>query len=176
MSQTSLVSQDINMINYNGDWVTDIHPQALSHTIEFNQVSNLEWNVKMSNDHPFYNKNIRSRSFDKIHLILGDELSFQGKVSADQNTIEGFLNTNTVKHRLTLVKGANGGYQCKWNSFYVDELNPARLFMVIENGIGSNFECYPILPDNRYRGTYTVDFQLQQDVISFFDKNGSYFF
>ncbi|WP_273445033.1 serine hydrolase domain-containing protein [Neolewinella agarilytica] len=175
--QSCLPAQPNDMKSYNGDWEAELSARTFSHQLTFTPEASNQWRVKMGNE-AFSHEQLLSSSGEKgqVALELGDVLRFSGELSEDEKVLSGFLQTTYTKFRLTLRDNGKGGYSGKWNSFYVPKLQPAKLYLSIENGEGNNYEAYPILPDNRYRGTYADDFQKSADEISFIDRRTGYSF
>jgi CubicO group peptidase (beta-lactamase class C family) len=175
--QTCLSTQPIDMKAYNGDWEATIPPLVFSHKLTFTRQARDKWQVTMTNDHPFYDRLLTSTGKQGlVELKLGEDLSFKGKLKEGETVLSGFLESMDTQFRLDLQDTGGGKYVGQWNSFYVAALKPAKLYLSVENGQGDDFEAYPVLPDNRYRGTYSTNFHKKGNEISFLDKRAGYQF
>jgi CubicO group peptidase (beta-lactamase class C family) len=81
-----------------------------------------------------------------------------------------------TKYHLVLRHVEPNKYIGEWNTFYVSELKPGKLYLYVENGAADTFQAYPILADDRYRGTYASDFTKENDRIQFIDRRAGYTF
>lgn len=175
--QTCLYPQLIDMKTYDGDWETTLHPRTFSHELTFTPQAEDKWRVTMANDHPFYNQLLTSTGkHGLVELPLGEHLHFSGKLSENGKVLSGFLTSMGTKLPLSLHQTGKGNYTGQWNSFYFTEMQPAKLYLWLGNGQGDSFEAYPVLPDDRNRGTYSTNFRKNGDEISFLDRNAGYQF
>lgn len=175
--QACLYAQSADMKEYSGEWEAAIHPQLFSHKLTFTKEAKGKWRVEMANNQPFYDRRVTSTGEDgKVELELGEHLRFKGALNDDGKMLSGFLHSMDTKFRLSLELDGKDKYTGQWNSFYVSEVQPAKLCLWMGNGDSGTFEAYPTLPDNRYRGTYASNFYKKGKDISFLDERAGYKF
>lgn len=175
--QACLYAQSADMKEYSGEWEAAIDPQLFTHKLTFTQETQSKWRVEMANNKPFYDQRMSSMGQeDVVELRLGEHLRFKGALSDDGKMLSGFLQSMDTKYRLSLQLDGKDRYTGQWNSFYVSEIQPAKLCLWMGNGDNGTFEAYPTLPDNRYRGTYSTDFHKDGKDVSFLDKRAGYRF
>jgi CubicO group peptidase (beta-lactamase class C family) len=162
---------------YSGEWEAAIHPKIFSHELTFTQEAEGNWRVEMANNQPFYDQRMTSTGQDGlVALQLGEHLRFNGALSQDGKVLAGFLHSMDTKFRLTLHQDGKDKYSGQWNSFYISEIQPAKLYLWMGDGDSGTFEAYPTLPDNRYRGPYSSNFYKKGKDISFLDERAGYKF
>jgi len=168
-------AQEIDMADYNGMWSGDIHPRALSHDITLVDKGGNQWHLSMSNDLPFLNATYTSQSDNGIHVQLDDQTTFRGH-KLDNGNISAFINSRDYEYHILLHNNGNKKYTGKWNTFYIDQLFPAKLYLAVEEGKGNDYFAYPMIADDRFRGTYVGDFQKNKNLITFSDQRTGYAF
>lgn len=173
---TNYTAQNINMSTYNGDWESKIHPLSFSYTVGIEILKNNHYQVSLSNYHDILDEKVASSKENGIALRFLETIEFNGKLNADKSAIEGFLKIRDSMFHLRLAKTEGNKFEGKWNSFYVEELNPAKVYLAVENGKGDNYEAYPVFPDNRYRGPYSADFSKKESKIAFVDRRSGHSF
>ncbi|MEM1359215.1 MAG: serine hydrolase, partial [Bacteroidota bacterium] len=174
--QNCLHTQSIDMKDYYGDWEAFLPSRIFTHDISLIKQASGKWRVTMANPQPFYNKVLASSSPQSISLSLDEHLQFQGQLATDGSYVSGHLQQLNTKYHLVLQRVSEGQFTGQWKTFYVTELQPERLYLAMDNCSGENYEAYPILPDNRYRGTYADYFKKDGDQIDFTDRNAGYRF
>ncbi|MFK7756449.1 MAG: serine hydrolase domain-containing protein [Flavobacteriales bacterium] len=176
ISCTNYIAQNPDMSAYNGDWQSIINPLSFSYQVEIKELANNAYQVSLNNHQSVFNEKISSATEGRITLSFLEVCNFSGEFNEDKSKIEGFLKIRDSMFHLSFSLTGENTYQGQWNSFYVDELNPAMIYLAMENGSGEDFEAYPIFPDNRYRGTYTDDFQKKGNNITFVDRRSGHSF
>lgn len=174
--QSCLHTQSVDMKNYNGGWESFLPSRIFTHDVSLIMQADGEWRVKMANPQPFYDKVIPSTSTSGIELALDEQLHFKGELNQDGSQISGYLQQMDTKFHLVFQRMQNAHFKAQWRTFYVTDLQPERLYLAVENGQGDDYEAYPILPDNRYRGTYADYFKKEGDRIEFIDRRVGYRF
>lgn len=170
------LNAQFDMADYAGGWQGNIDSDALSITITLEQKANNTWDVSLANSNVFFQKSLTSKNPNRISLELGPKLTFNGEMSSNVEAISGFLFSSSTFFHLQLTKVSTGKFQGKWNTFFVDQLKPAKVYLAIENASGENYEAYPIFPDNRYRGTYATNFEKSNNQFDFDDLRAGYHF
>lgn len=173
---TKNIAQNPDMSNYNGEWESMIHPISLSYKIGIEVLANNEYQISLVNYKKIFDQKVNSTTNTKITLSFLGVCDFIGNFNEDKSKVEGFLKIKDSMFHLSLSKTDRNKYEGQWNSSYVDELNPAKIYLAVENGKGDSFEAYPVLPDNRYRGAYSVDFHKKGNKISFLDRRSGHSF
>lgn len=173
-SCTAQKTIETDMEVYNGMWSGDIHPRALSHDIILEPLGDRKWHVIMSNNQTFLDKVYTSQS-EEILIQLDEQASLRGKKLKDGN-ISIFIDSPDYEYHILLTDKGGNKYGGRWNTFYVDELLPSKLYLAIEEGSGDDYAAYPLIADDRFRGTYVGDFSKTGNTISFSDGRTGYLF
>ncbi|MEM9261323.1 MAG: serine hydrolase, partial [Bacteroidota bacterium] len=174
--QNCLHTQSVDMKDYNGDWGSFLPTRIFTHDVSLIKQTNGKWRVMMANPEPFYDKVVPSNSDSNIELTLDEKLHFKGELARNGRQISGYLQQMDTKFHLVFERVEKNHFKAQWRTFYVTDLQPERLYLAVENGQGDNYEAYPILPDNRYRGTYADYFKKDGNRIEFIDRRVGYRF
>ncbi|MEO0732307.1 MAG: serine hydrolase, partial [Bacteroidota bacterium] len=169
-------AQAIDPRDYHGAWEAKLDARTFTQRVTLAREAGNKWRVRMANSQLFFDKVVTNTGSDEIKLALGEGLDFRGTLAADGTELVGFLTSMDTRYRLTLKRNEAGQYVGEWKSFYFSELQPAKLYLSVYVWRGSRFEAYPVLGDDRYRGTYAVEFQQEGTAVSFLDRRAGYRF
>lgn len=171
----SITAQQIDMKDYNGMWSGEIHPRALSHDVVVEDLGNRKWQLTMSNKEQFLDAIYTNDDDKNILLKLDNQTFLRGEKLQDGN-LSVFINSTEYEYHILMTKKGNNQYSGRWNTFYVDKLFPAKLFLAIEEGDGNEYAAYPLMMDDRFRGTYVDGFSKTGNLINFSDSRTGYAF
>ena len=128
-------------------------------------------NGKSVIDYPF-----KTKDSPQINLPFAGNLIFEGTLSENGKEINGFIKSGLLLYHLKLTKTKNSSFVGVWNILMVDELKSPNFYLSVENGLGDDYQAYPVFGDNRFTGTWCGNFQKENDLISFTDfKTGLQF-
>jgi CubicO group peptidase (beta-lactamase class C family) len=129
------------------------------------------YNTKTIIDFPF-----DATVVNHIKIPFAENLFFEGVLSKDNTEINGFIKSGLLLYHLKLTKSNNNSYVGDWNILMVTELKSQDFYLSVENGSKDEYQAYPFLGDNRFTGTWCLNFQKENEVISFSDfKTGLQF-
>ncbi|WP_430412649.1 serine hydrolase domain-containing protein [Kordia sp.] len=123
----------------------------------------------ISNDQVIIEQSFKKIENKMIRIDLGENLSFEGIVSENNNEINGFIKSGILLYHIKLTKTKTDSFTGVWNILMVDKLKSQNFYLSLENGAGNNYQAYPVLGDNRFTGTWCANFQKENDIIYFSD-------
>lgn len=164
-----------NMADYNGLWSGVIDAKALSHELVLVQHSDQKWQLQLSNGRTYIDASYTSESEKSIVLRLDETSTLRGSKTKDGH-LSVFVNSRGYQYHVLLKSSGNNTFRGSWYPFYFDEFMPSELYLAIEEGQGESYAAYPLIRDNRFRGTYVGRFEKEKDVITFSDQNTPYVF
>lgn len=160
------------MEDYTDEWEGKIeNAKTFNFSIEITnfQSENPILIISNINKNKIIEHSFRKNKSNFIFINVGNNLSFEGRLSETKNEINGFIKSGLLLYHLKLKKTKLGVFKGFWNILMVDELKSQNFYLSLENGSGNEYEAYPILGDNRFTGTWCGNFQKKKDTISFSD-------
>jgi len=159
-----------NMAEYTNSWEGKIeNKKTFNFSIEIDDYKS-ENPVFIISNHNVILKKSFDKTENKLILVkVGENFSFQGRLSEKNSEINGFIKSGLLLYHIKLNKTKTGSFTGDWNILMADELKSQNFYLSLENGSGNDYEAYPILGDNRFTGTWCGNFQKKNDTISFSD-------
>lgn len=165
------------MEDYTNSWEGKLdHSRVFNLKVEIEHLSSENAAFRISNNRILVDYSFQPKNDPIIKIPFTENQFFEGIVSDDGNEINGFIKSGMLLYHLDLVKSTNNIFEGVWKILMVDELKSQDFYLSVENGLGNDYEAYPILGDNRFTGTWCQNFQKENDLISFTDfKTGLLF-
>ena len=164
----SLFSQ--NMADYTGNWEGKIeNSKSFNFTIVIENLQSENSVFKISNNRNLISKPFKIGTEQLIQIPISETLSFIGELSKNGKDINGFIKSGLLLYHLKLTKSKSHIFTGIWNILMVDALKAQNFYLSVENGLGNEYEAYPILADDRFTGTWCANFQKKNDSIFFVD-------
>jgi CubicO group peptidase (beta-lactamase class C family) len=166
-----------NMADYTNNWEGKIeNPKTFNFTVSIQDLQSENAVFKISNNKSIINQPFKINTERYMKIPISENLSFIGDLSKNGKEINGFIKSGLLLYHIKLTKSANNSFVGTWNILMVDELKSQNFYLSVENGLGDDYQAYPILADDRFTGTWCTNFQKENDNISFVDfKTGLQF-
>ncbi|MEO1653874.1 MAG: serine hydrolase, partial [Bacteroidota bacterium] len=103
-----------------------------------------------------------------IQFDLDQGLKCKFKYADDQKSLSGFIQSGILMYHMTLQKSGNK-FTGIWKPFMVESLEPSSIYLSVEKSEDSRLVLYPFFGDQRFTGTWCMDFQREGDIIRFRD-------
>lgn len=164
----SVNAQD--MAEYTASWEGKIeNSKVFNLKVEIENLGSENAVFKIYNNKTIINYPINATDGQLINIPFAENIFFEGNVSKNGATINGFIKSGLLLYHLKLIKSKNNSFIGDWNILMVDELLSQDLYLSVENGTDNEYQAYPVLADNRFTGTWCDNFEKENDVISFSD-------
>ncbi|CAL2103250.1 Beta-lactamase domain-containing protein [Tenacibaculum sp. 190130A14a] len=166
-----------NIKDYEGHWEgTFKHEHIFNFDVSLEVLGNRKYKLSISNQDFSIQKNIISSSKKTIEFALNETTFFSGMMEKNGSEINGFISSGIYFYHVTLTKNENNTYSGKWNIFLLEKLLSKAIFLSIENIHKGSFDAYPFFGDKRFAGTWCMNAQKQNNIISFQDfRTGLHF-
>lgn len=159
-----------DMEQYTSPWEGKItNSNTFSLAIEIDGILSGNPMVTIANDNVILKKQFEKAENKSIRFNVGENLSFEGSFSEENNQINGFIKSGILLYHVKLNKTKADSFRGVWNILMVDELKSQRFYLSVENGSGNEYQAYPFFGDNRFTGTWCRNFQKKKDTIYFSD-------
>ena len=169
LSNLQLFAQT-SITDYEGQWEGVLkNNKVFNFNISLKKLENNTFDFSISNNNFIIQKKLNSLSKDHIQLEVDESLTFKGVLEEDKSQINGFISSGVYLYHIKLEKSTNNTYQGKWDIFLLDELLSNDIFLSIENINNGKFDAYPFFGDKRFAGTWCMNSQKKNNVISFQD-------
>lgn len=162
---------------YEGHWEGELqHAQVFNLRIAIELKEKESGVVQLLNqDGMFLNKSFEIKE-GRFEVDFGERLSFVGTLDEKKQTIRGFMQSGILMYHVVCKAQENNRYEGMWNILMLNELASQSFYLSIENAVEENYEAYPFWEDNRFTGTWCMNFQKEQTRITFADfKTGLQF-
>ncbi|MEZ4859192.1 MAG: serine hydrolase [Flavobacteriaceae bacterium] len=159
-----------NMADYTSSWEGTIENSKTFNFIVV--IENLKTDnavFKISNGKNIINQTFKIDLDKRIKIAISENLSFKGDLSKNGKEINGFIKSGLLLYHIKLTKSKKNSFVGAWNALMVDDLKSLNFYLSVENGLGDDYQAYPILADDRFTGTWCANFQKKNDSISFLD-------
>lgn len=172
---TGLAAQD--MSDYTASWTGHFDdPQAFNLRVELRDFPSASSQLLISNRNELLRHTFAAPSAGPFEVVLAEGLRFSGRLSADGQSISGFMQSGILQYHLQLRPTAPGQYRGQWRLLMLERLANPRLYLSVENGAGDRYEAYPFWGDQRFTGTWCTNFQKEGPQLRFMDfKTGLQF-
>ncbi len=170
----SLFSQK-TMDDYSGSWrgqLPDGHSLLFKVDIESTADNNLQVNISHKDQLLFQEEAVLDKN-QYFQLPLANGINLKGRFNESEKRIDGFVQTMFLQYYLSFSQNTDGHFTADWKPWIVEKLNPATIYLAIENAQEDQYEAYPFFDEARFPGTFAAGFQKNADEIQFFDiKSG----
>ncbi len=164
--------------DYQGNWIGSLPNKS---SFNFNvAIENLEGNnyhLVIANDKILIDENLKSTSEDHIQFNINNHIYFNLSISENGQELTGFIKTGKFYYHVRFDNLGDKKFAGNWNPFMLDNgLISDDILLYIEKNDDETLVAYPFLGDQRFRGTWTGNFKMKNDTLSFKDGNTGFNF
>jgi len=173
---SSCAQQDIT--NYEGNWIGLLpNKNSFNFSVTLENLETNKYHLVIENDNMLIDKNFKSTNKDDIQFNIDHQIYFNLKYSKNEKELTGYIKTGKFYYYVSLDNAGNNKFTGTWNPFMLDNgLISDDILLAIEKNEDGTLAAYPFFGDQRFRGTYSSDFKIQNDALSFLDANTGFKF
>ncbi len=160
---------------YLGNWIGTLPDKhAFNFKITLEQINPDQFQLRIDNKNPILERTFTLPNREHLRFSIDNELYFNLKDKGGD--VYGYIQSGGFQYYITLKKEASNTYVGNWNVFMLDDgLTSDELFLNVD-WYNDQLEAYPFFGDQRFRGFYASDFEIEDDVLSFSDINTGFHF
>lgn len=154
-----------------GNYVGQLpNKNTFSFNVSLTLFSEHNYTIRLSNPEEIFKKALVISESGKFEYN-SDGFGFNFYLDESNEFLRGYIQSGTFFYYLTLRKSEDENYTGQWNAFMVNNgLYSTELFLNVDF-YNNQIEAYPFLEDQRFRGFYTKDFNLDDNILKFRDSN-----
>lgn len=162
-----------NSRNYEGEWVGFLPDKnSFNFQVSLEKRERNHYHLIIANDEILIDEKVASSSDDHIRINVDQQLFFNLTVDSTGQILSGFIKTGKFFYHVRLYNTGEDKFVGDWNPFMLDNgLQSDDILLYVENVEDNGLVAYPFFGDQRFRGTWTSDFNLIGDTLLFRDGN-----
>lgn len=164
--------------NYEGNWEGTLpNLNAFNFSILLEDLKSNSYNITIANTKTSINKKLKSTSNDHIQISIDNDIHFNLYFKNNDKELTGFVKGGRLIYHISLKKTGDNKFTGTWNPFMINNsLQSDSILLSVENNEDGTIAAYPYFGDQRFRGIYAGDFEMQDDTVFFRDANTGFRF
>lgn len=163
---------------YDGEWVGFLPDRnSFSFEVAIEALEGNTYHLIISNDKTLIDEKLKSSSKTGAAFNIKNQLFFNLNYNHERTALTGFIKSGRLLYHVNIPLQEGKKYVGKWYPFMVNnglQSDDVMLYMeTMENG---QLVAYPFLGDQRFRGTWTEDFNKKGHTLFFKDGNTGFNF
>ena len=145
--------------------------------VSLEKLESNNYHLTIVNDKILIDKILESSSENHILFTIDQQLFFNLKYTQNGQVLAGSIKTGKFFYHVSLLNIGDNKFTGTWNPFMLDNgLISDDILLSIEHNEDDTPGAYAYFGDQRFRGTFSSDFKMQNDTLLFRDANTGFKF